>query len=71
MNSQDKKSTVNISANTGYKIQVDIMKSQIVELVDYCFNDKHDPEVQWKYFREQLAHYKRTQILSWLETDAE
>lgn len=58
-----------LSANTRYAIQVDKMKHSIIELVDDCFNRDTDPEVQWMYFREQLTHYKREQILAYLETD--
>lgn len=60
---------LNFSANTIYAIQVDKMKNSIMELVEDCFNRDTDPEVQWKYFREQLTHYKREQILAYLETD--
>lgn len=58
------------SPNTRYAIQVDKMKGGIIDLVEDCFNKETDPEMQWKFFREQLTHYKREQILAYLETDA-
>jgi len=70
MNKEENKNTFcELSANTRYAIQVDKMKNSIMELVDDCFNRDTDPEVQWKYFRSQLTHYKREQILAYLETD--
>ena len=57
------------SNNLKYRMHLDNMKFEICELVNDCFDAKCDPEVQWKFFREQLTHYKREQILKWLETD--
>ena len=62
-------SNVDFSANAKYAIFVDKMKSEIVDLIEYCFDSKSDPDVQWKLFREQLTHKKREQILRYLETD--
>lgn len=57
------------SDNHKYRIHLDNMKFEICELVKDCFNPVSDPEMQWKFFREQLIHYKREQILKWLKTD--
>ncbi len=57
------------SDNHKYRIHLDNMKFEICELVKDCFDPIADPEMQWKFFREQLTHYKREQILKWLKTD--
>lgn len=61
--------SVSLSVNVRYKIFIDKMISEIKDLAEMTFNSEQDPEVQWKFFREQLTHYKRSQILKWLDTD--
>jgi hypothetical protein len=60
---------IDYSEETKYRLHIDNMKSEIKHLVDDCFSHKGDPEVEWKFFREQLSHYKREQKLIWLNLD--
>lgn len=57
------------SADTKYRLFLDRMIAEISSLVQEVFEPNGDPEAQWKFFMEQLSHYKREQLLMWLETD--
>lgn len=58
-----------LCAETRYRINLDRMKYELKELVDDCFSFDKDPEVSWKFFREQLKYYKQSQLLEWLNLD--
>lgn len=55
--------------NIKYHLFLDMMRNEIVELVEDVFVGEDDPEYQWKFFRSQLTHWKREQTLKWMDID--